>query len=314
MELVIMIVVALSLTALLYLIWKTGQIEKRNQNSNSETRLTTHKPDADRTSEFLSYIETTPKDRKYYIAKHCFNRLPASYELLSLLWKLHQETLSESMPAILQRDMIQDMSAAIATYRQVCNIEDIEKSNSISEELEQLSSKVLERLQREGIELVKRQLFRLRELIDVLSDDPDNRETLRELKKLDNSLNKELIEAIPELLTEYRQTSDALVSIFTHKKDDEQEIIEKKEQAYNLKAIKNHKLALEKFEEKKRDIKRGSGLKKIVNLIGGWDNRHLLPSTISYTNTIYGTIFSKLNKEAQLSITELMVHEKKKLL
>ena len=314
MNLANMIIGAISLIAILYLLWKIERIEKSNRYSNSENaKPTTQNPETDRTSQFINYIEKAPDDRKYYIARHCFNRLPASYELLSLLWKFHKETQSESMPTILQRDMIQDMSAAIATYRQACNIEDIERSNSISEELEQLSSEVLERLQSEGRELIKRQLFRLQELTGVLSDDPDNKEILRELEKLDNSLNKELIESIPELLADYRQTSDMLVSIFTQK-DDDQEIIEKKEQAYNLKAIKNHKKALERLEADKSNIKHGTGLEKIVSLIGGWDNRYLLPSTISYTNTIYGTIFSKLKKEAQLSITELMVHEKKKSL
>ncbi|MCK4821806.1 hypothetical protein KA005_38935, partial [bacterium] len=218
---------------------------------------------------------------------------------------------SESMPTILQRDMIQDMSAAIAVYRQACDMEEIEKANSISEELEQLSSEVLERLREEGRELVKRQLHQLQELTGVLSADPDNKEVLRELENLDNSLNKELIEAVPELHAEYRKTSDELVSIFTLEKD-EQEDIEKKEQAYNLKAIKKHRKALEMFEADTGKYKKGAEINKLVRLIGGWDNRYLLPSTISYTNTIYGTIFSKLKKEAQLSITELMVHEKKK--
>lgn len=319
MELANIIIGVISLFILLYLLWKIERKEKSSLNSNSETPLLTNqKPETDRTSQFLSYIEKAPEDRKYYITRHCFNRLPASYDLLNLLWNMYKETISESMPTILQRDMIQDMSAAITLYRQECGIEDIEKANSISEELEELSSEVLERMRKEGRELVKRQLFQLQKLTGILSNDPDNKEVLRKLEKLDNSLNKELIEAIPELHAEYSKTSDKLVSIFTREKDGQKDI-EKKEQAYNLKAIKNHKKALEMFEadtglSKENKFKSGTGLQKLVRLIGGWDNRHLLPSTISYSNTIYGTIFSKLKKEAQLSITELMVHEKKKAL
>ena len=317
MDLVNIIIGSTSLIGLLYLIWKISSLENSVKYRKSESKSSSNRePKKNRISHFLGLIKKANGSIKYDLAKHCFNREPASYDLLCVLWELHKEAIAESMPNILQRDMIQDMSNAIVLYRQMCDIEDIEKTNSISEELEQLSSEVLKRLKMESRDLLKRQLTHLQALTEALSSDSENKDILKELEKLDNSLNKDLIETVPELQKEYRKVSDKLLLIFTQEGDD-QEDTAKKEQAYNLKAINKHKKALELFEAdtgflEENNFKKGTGLSTLVGMIGGWDNRYLLPSTISYANTIYGTIFSKLKKEAQLSITKMMVHEKKK--
>ena len=317
MSITCLIIEGMTLIAILYLIWKITRLGDCSVSSKlGATEPSKSKVKKNQIRNLISFIDKTVKEKRYNVAKQCFNREPASFDLLCLLWELHKETLSDPLPSIIQRDMVQDMTAAIVHYKQTCDIEDIEKPNSISEELEQHSLEVLEKLRKESRDLVKRQLVRIQEYVVMLRKDPENKDVLRELEKLDNSLNKDLIEQTPELQAKYHQISEKLMSIFTQQEEDKEDL-EKKEKNYNLKAIMNHKKALEMFEAdtgffEENNYKKGNGLCDLVKLIGGWDNRHLLPSTISYTNTIYGTIFSKLKKGAQLSITKKMVLEEKK--
>jgi hypothetical protein len=265
--------------------------------------------------EYILLIKNAPDEKKSTLIRHCFNRLPMSFDLLDLLWKDQIEIISNTESSVLQRNLIIDMTNAISLFRNNCRVEEIDKVDFITDELEKLSDNLLVKLRNDQRIHIEGQINMLEESIKKLSNDKENKEIVKELERLDNKLDKDFLESLPTLKARYQSCSEKLLSIFTDEKEDidSDKLIED----YNIQAINSHREALKIFEEdtgllEENKLKKGIGIGKLVKLIGGWDNRYLLPSTVSYTNTIYGIIFSKLKKEAQLTITELMVKEKKK--
>jgi len=267
---------------------------------------------------YMESIENAHEDDKSTLIRHCFNRLPSSYNLLYFLWENQKVLIENASSTIMRRNLVIDMNNAVTLYRGKCNIEDLNKADYFFDELEKISDGLLVKLRNEQRDNVESQIKQLEENIERLSNDKNNEEIIKDLERLDNSLDKEFIESLPTLKARYKNCSESLISLFSTDTSSDEEDSEK-EKKYNFNAIDSYKKALQLFEEdtgllEENNFKKGIGLARLVELIGGWDNRYLLPSTMSYTNTIYGMIFSKLKKEAQLNMTKLMVKEKKKVL
>ena len=121
-----------------------------------------------------------------------------------------------------------------------------------------------------------------------------------------------------DLLKEYDAITKRLLAIFQPDANKNAKgKREESERQYNLNAVEQHKEALATFNKdneflEENNFKKGLNLDLLVDRVGGWDLRYLYPSTLSYTNSVYSYIFSKLKPEAQLKITEKMIKSDKK--
>jgi hypothetical protein len=316
METATFVLAAINLIVLAWVVWTMRKLHEERPILTAVEKETTELSSSNIEDGYIELINKASEEERLGITRHCFNRLPNSYQLLNMLWYLQKERIvDDELPPLLRRELIRDIDSAVRLYRLTCNVDEIANSERILEELAELSAGVVEKLQEEEEELLNQQLKELEQHVKLLSKDKENKDILSMLEQLDKTISKDRIGSYPALKAKYDNCSEKLISIFTDTDAEKEQ--QKKEAKYNQKAIESHKNALELFEAdsaflEEHKFKKGQKLNQLLKYIGGWDHRYLLPSTLSYTNTVYGRIFSKMKKDAQLKMTEQMVKAKKK--
>lgn len=308
MEIIIIVLLMLVIVLLIYLIQlskKDSYVAESNPNLNPN-------PKNNLEQDYLSCINKASDNNKLTLTRHCFNRLPDSFPLLQRLWETTKEKLSEDIPPIIQREYIADINDAVTLYRKNCDINSLNKADSIVEELEKYSKNILDKLKEEEHMEMAKLVDKLESSIGRLSNNKENKELLKEIEKIDTKINKDRLENFPELKTRYDKCSSKLMASLNNAHEEKSD--KTKEYYYNKKAIDFHKEALDNFNSEKGVLNKSYNLEKIVRLVGGWDSRYLYPSTLTYTNTVYMSIFSKLKPHDQFRITELMIQAKQKTL
>ena len=280
-----------------------------------------HKPSNEKKSIEEYYLETIKKSKdeeRLFVTQHCFNRLPNSFNILEILWKIINKELENEIDPIIQRQILVEMDNYIIRYRNQCEIANINKSNNISTEIDNWSKKVLASLSKQEIESFNATLIGLESKITKLvKSKNEDKKLIDEIQRIDSAIDKNRLENFPELNNKYHELSSTLTDFFKKIDFQQNNNIDSSEKKYNKDAIACHKKAFEMFDKdtgfwKEDNFKTGKRLKELVNLLGGWDNRYLLSSTLTYTSTIYNAIFSKLKNNAQLEITKLMVEANRK--
>ena len=262
---------------------------------------------------YLSTIKKSMDEEHLFIAQHCFNRLPSSFNLLNKLWELINKELENEKDPIIQRQILVEMDNYLTRYRNQCEIADINKSNDISTEIDNWSKKVLSSLSALENESFNATIMGLESKITKLvKSNNEDKQIIEEIQKIDSAIDKNRLENFPELNDKYQELSTRLTEYFTKIDLQKNNNLGTSEKKYNNDAIDCHKKAYEKFDSdtimfKGNNFKKGKQLNELVNLLGGWENRYLLSSTLIYTSTIYNAIFSKLKNNAQLEISKLMV-------
>ena len=292
------------------------KIYKKNDSS-----VNLHKPSKEKKSIEEYYLETIKKSKdeeRLIVAQHCFNRLPNSFNILEILWEIINKELENEKDPIIQRQILVEMDNYIIRYRNLCEIANINKSNNLSTEIDKWSKKVLASLSAQEIESFKATLIGLESKITKLvKSKNEDKKLIDEIQKIDSAIDKKRIENFPELNNKYHELSSTLTDFFNKIDSQQNNSMDFSEKKYNEDAIACHKEAFEKFDSdtgllEENNYKRGERLNELVSLLGGWENRYLLSSTLTYTATIYNAIFSKLKNNAQLEITKLMVEANRK--
>lgn len=305
MILLCVILTAVVSTISLLIIFRTGRVIHTQQQ-----------PQADTEQEYLDVIKKALSSDIPKLSRHCFNRLPSSFALLNKLWSVQEEQIKADIDPNYRRELVVDMNKAVALYRQLCNIADIDKADQILQELEKYSEEIMKALREKEEKNLSDILSQLRNFIDKLEKNTEDKAIVSEIEKIDSAIDKSRLPNYPDLSKEYEDLTKKLYEIFQSgaNKDTSDSVREKQ---YNLQAVAQHKEALIKFDTdnawyEKHYYQKGQMLDELVVLLGGWDFRHLYPATLSYTNNIYGYIFSKLKPEGQLKITEMMIKAEKK--
>jgi flagellar biosynthesis chaperone FliJ len=267
---------------------------------------------------YLSTIKKSNDTEQLFIAQHCFNRLPGSFNLLKKLWELVNKELEDENDPIYQRQMLVEMDNYISKYSNQCEISNVNKSNDINIEIDNWSKKIMSSLSAQEIESYNVTINGLESKITKLvKSNNEDKQIIEEIQKIDSAIDKKRLENFPELNSKYQELSQILTAYFSKIDLQQNNNLGASEKSYNKDAIACHKEAYEKFDSdtgllKENDYKKGNRLHELVDLLGGWENRYLLHSTLTYTSTIYNAIFSKLKNDAQLEITKLMIEANRK--
>jgi len=274
----------------------------------------------DREVTFLKVVESASSQDRITVAQHAFDRLPSSFVLLEKLWALQEEALKMSVPALLKREIVKNMDGAVRLYRRACDVEDIGKADGILAKMGDASVPVAEELRKEEVAFLKMQVKKMSDKVEALKKDrPNSARLLRELERIDSSIDKDRLESLADVKKEYDRVSAHLVETISASDESQTAKHGAAVTQYNLRAIEAHKEAMHLFEEdvrmwKTKDFSTGKGLSEIVDLVGGWDPQYLLPATMSYTNTVFGMMFSKLKDKTQFVMTKAMIEEPRKAL
>lgn len=243
------------------------------------------------------------------IIEIALNHYPFSKNLIEKFSSL-LVPLAEDDDGIIRRDAITRMNIKLSNFKNSCSIENYRFSQELQNNLNKLNTKLInESFNKQKQDIITKLDQLEKRTSSLLKKGKLTDEEMNELAKLDDVIDKSVIKANNELQKRYDKISKNVIEYFknTDKMSDKNE-----NKKYNTRAINSVKKAYNKFNDNKKEYKKGNKLTELVDLLGGWDNRYLLQSTLTYTSSVYAEIFQKLKPEARLKMTELMVKVKMK--
>jgi len=249
-------------------------------------------------------IKNDNKVNAIEIIETALNHYPYSKNLIEKFSSL-LVPLAENGDGIIRRDAITRMNVKLSNYKNSCSIENYKFSQESQNNLNKLNTKLInESFNKQKQDIITKLNQLEKRASSLLKKEKLTEEEMNELANLDDNIDKDVIKANNELQKKYDKLSKKVIEYFKNT-DKMSEKSENKN--YNIKAINSVKKAYKKFNDNKSEYKKGNKLTELVDLLGGWDNRYLLQSTLTYTSSVYAEIFQKLKPEARLKMTELMV-------
>lgn len=135
---------------------------------------------------------------------------------------------------------------------------------------------------------------------------PDE-EALNEIAAIDGSLDRDALNQFADLKTRYDAVSTSLIQLLDTKDDRDSR------RAYSMLAVESAREALNQFEQGKGFLAAEKyDVARLAQLLGGWEQQHLLPAAHTYVASVYAEIFQKLKPDERLAITEKMIRAEPK--
>ena len=155
--------------------------------------------------------------------------------------------------------------------------------------------------------------------ISDLEAQPKDNQTLKEIEKLDEDIDKEILSNYPDLQKKYDILSKSLIGILNNNT----KASKKSLKSYNKKALRKAKSVLDKIqnhsEGKLKDnfvgpdnpvnYNKRSNLTNLVESLSGFNSEKLLPTTENYIRMVESQVFSKLSSEGKKVFTKLMIEK-----
>jgi len=261
--------------------------------------------------QYLEVISAANKEDKKRLIDICLHRLPGSYKLMCLKWDYFISFINNTNVIVEQRNMIAEIDRCIKEFYNNAPIDIVFKVDGMREELDRISTEFIKTLKNTEYKFMENTLELMEKNLELLKNDSQNASVLEVLEKLDKDVDRDRLNMHEKLLARYQNISKVLSELFANdqnSKENDQDQIK-----YNADAMKAYRNALEKFNESKGLLQdKDNRVKKIVDLIGTWDNKYLYQPAQTYTASVYMSIFSNLKNNEQFEISGMMINAKKK--
>ena len=298
---------------------KIDKIESKINSINENFELIINKIDTEKDDEnkqvekWLLFADTEIKNENIVnaieVIEIALNHYPFSKTLIEKFNSL-LVPLAKKGDGIIRRDAITRMNIKLNKFKNNCSIDNYSFSQELQNNLNKLNTKLIDDSFNKQNDEINTKLKKLEaRTLSLLKKNKLTEDEMNELASMDNNIDKDIIKTNNELQKRYDELSKKIIKYFRNI-DKTSEINEHKN--YNIRAIKSVKDADTKFSENKSEYKKGNKLTELADLLGGWDNRYLLHSTLTYSSSVYAEIFQKLKPEARLIMTELMIKVKMK--
>jgi len=237
------------------------------------------------------------------------DKYPASRLLLELYGKVIGP-LIKSEDTMVKRDSLKRYNRVVELFFNHCCFEDWEFAFKVKRGVNSIGDNMVNVLQQKRISRIKDIISEFENQVeDLMRKKQINEIDIQRLNKIDESIEKQLLIAIPDLESKYHNLSKRVLEKF---KTDQENSQENKQAQYNKRAIEAAKIALDRFNDFDSKHIDQNQLQQIVSKLGVWERNYFYPSTALYHNTVYQQIFSELSNENKLKITRLMADTLKK--
>lgn len=238
-------------------------------------------------------------------------RHPGSLALINRLLEVYAPLAKEEDEVATRRFAVLRLNEHLDRFRLACRREHLPLVKAMRLTVDRLAEEVVGEVQAQYQGQLDEQLHALEEGVDHVVRDPEADVAL--LEELDRAVDQEGLRQYPELKARYDDASRRLV----HALRDRDTSVGGDDSDYNCRAMEAAKRAWERFHAneksgvmgafKDKDFNDPEELRQMVEDLGGWDSRRLLPATNTYVTSIYSEVFQKLKPEGRARLTELMI-------
>lgn len=262
-------------------------------------------------------IEEEEKKLEYFEA--AVRRFPSDKELIVKIREILDPLANDDDNLLVRREALMRLRDHANRFVENAPLEDFDYALQFREEIINSMANVVEKLTQLRKENMSNMLTELNNNISILEDNPKNNGTLKEIEQLDRNIDREILSDFPKLQKEYDRLSNSLMKILTNNEKESKESLK----SYNKKVLKEAKSVVDKVQNHSEgkvkeklfgpdnpvNYNKKKNLKKLVDLLSGFDSQKLLPTTENYLRMAESQVFNKLSPEGKKLFTKLMIEE-----